>query len=198
VTAAADQETTGLELAAGEAPVLLFAGGTTGLVLLAGERRAQGLCAELGERAEESGLSALAFAGAIPGDAADAVGAAAALLGRLGVERTALLAVGRAAAAALRATAGGAFGAVILVEPALAPDEAESLLAEVPAPKLVVARGSDPESQAAAAAAYRHAIGPMAVRHVPGDDLFDGETAAMIAEAAIAFAIASCGDGRRA
>jgi len=196
VTVAAAHETTSLGLPGGSAAVLLFAGGTTGLVLLAGSEPARGFCASLGETAEASGLSALAFAGAIPSDTVVAVDRAAALLESLGVENTVLVALGDDAVAALHAAAGAAYAAAVLIEPRIPDEELESLLAEVPTPKLVLVRGDDAEAQATAAAAYRHAVGPIVVQHLPGADSMASERAAMIAEATITFAIGAGGDGR--
>jgi hypothetical protein len=65
-------------------------------------------------------------------------------------------------------------------------------------PKLVLVPGDDAEAQAVAAAAYRHAVGPMVVQHLPGPSPLAGETAALTTEATIAFAVGACGDGRRA
>jgi hypothetical protein len=196
VTVAAET-TTPLELPGGSVPVLLFAGGATGLVLLAGDGPARALCAGLGEAAEEAGLSALAFAGPIPGDPADAAAGGAGLLDRLGVDAGVLVALGEDAAAALRAAGRGAFAAVVLVEPRVAADELEALLADVPVAKLLLVRGGDAEAQATAAEVIRHAIGPLVVQHLPGEDLVGGGAPAMIAEATIAFAVGACGDGRR-
>ena len=196
MTVAAAHETISLELPGGSVPVTLFAGGTTGLVLLADTEPARAFCASLGEMAESSGLSALAFAAAIPGDAALAADRAAALLESLGVEKTVLVALRAAAASALRAAA--AFEAVVLVEPRLQEPELETLLADMPIAKLVLVRGDDGHAQATAAAAYRHAVGPTIVQHLPGGDWRARETAAMIAEATITFAVGTCGDGRRA
>jgi pimeloyl-ACP methyl ester carboxylesterase len=179
-------------------PVLLFAGGTTGLVLLGGSEPARGLFASLGETAEASGLSALAFADSIPVDAVLAADRAAALLRRLGVEQTVLVAVGGDAVAALRAAASTAFAALVLVDPRIPDDEIEALLADVPQAKLVLVGGNDAEGQTTAAAAYRHAIGPVVVQHLWGEEATAGETAAAITEATITFAIGACGDGRRA
>ena len=62
-----------LELDAGEsAGIALFAGGTTGLVLLDSTGGREAFWTSLGERAEGEGLSALGFAGSVPGDPADA------------------------------------------------------------------------------------------------------------------------------
>jgi hypothetical protein len=190
-----EQATTLLELDGASVPVVLYAGGTTGLVLLAGGEPHRAFCAQLGELAEAAGLSALAFAHETPGDAALAAARSVELLGRLGVEQTVLVAIGDDAGAALRAAATGAFAAVVLVGPAVAPAEVEGLLAEATAPKLVLVLAADEVGQAAAAAIQRHAIGPLVVRHVPGEELMSGETAAMVAEATIAFAIGTCGDG---
>jgi hypothetical protein len=198
LSVAAAHDAISLELPGGTVRVLLFAGGTTGLVLLAGSEEARGFCAGLGEAAEEAGLSALAFADAIPGDATLAADRAGELLGRLGVESTVLVAVGDEAVAALRAAATSAFAAVVLVEPRIPDGEIEALLADVPAAKLVLVRGNDAEAQAAAAAVYRHAIGPVVVQHLVGGEALAGETAAMITEATITFAVGVCGDGRRA
>jgi hypothetical protein len=197
MTVAAAHEAVPLELPDGEVPVLLFAGGTTGLVLLGSAERTRSFCAALGEAAEDAGLSALAFAEAIPGDAALAANRGAALLERLGVECTVLVGVGDEAAQALRAASDETFAAVVLAEPRLREDQLAPLLADLRIPKLVLVRGDDADAQATAAAAYRLAIGPFVVRHLPGAAPAD-ETAAMIAEATIAFAIGVCGDGRRA
>ena len=199
MTVAAAHEAISLELPGGSVPVLLFAGGTTGLVLLAGTEPARAFCASLGEAAEASGLSALAFADAIPGDAA--------------------LAADRAASAARepRRRADGARGArrrrgrrhfaprrARHSRPSSSSSRASRTTSSrrcsptCRSPKLVLVRGDDAEAQATAAAAYRHAIGPIVVQHLPGGDWMAGETAAMIAEATITFAIGVCGDGRRA
>jgi hypothetical protein len=197
MTVAAAHEAVPLELPGGSVPVLLFAGGTTGLVLLGSTEPARSFCAALGEAAEEAGLSALAFAGAISRDAALAAGRAAGLLERLGVEHTVLVGVGDEAAPALRAATGDTFTALVLAEPRIREEQLAPLLADLRIPKLMLVKGDDPAAQATAAAAYRHAIGPFVVRHLPGGESA-GETIGMIAEAAIAFAIGVCGDGRRA
>ena len=43
-------------------------------------------------------------------------------------------------------------------------------LADLRIPKLVLVKGDDTDGQATAAAAYRHAIGPLVVRHLPGGE----------------------------
>src|SRR5262249_48277196 len=136
MTVAAAHDAVELELPGGSVPVLLFAGGTTGLVLLGSAEPARSFCAALGEAAEDGGLSALAFADAIPGDAALAAGHAAALLARLGVEHTVLVGVGDEAVPALRAAAGETFSALVLVGAHIAEQQLEALLAEAPLPKL--------------------------------------------------------------
>jgi hypothetical protein len=198
VSVAAGTEAFTLALDHGRVPVLLFAGGTTGLVLLAESESGRAFCATLGELAEAGGLSALAVAGDIPGDPALAAARGIRMLEGLGVEQTVLVGIGTAAVAVLRAAADGAVAAVTLIDPVVPHEELESLLAEVPAPKLVLVRANDAESQATAAAAYRHAVGPMIVRHLWGDDILAGETAAMAGEATLAFAVGACGDGRPA
>ena len=197
MNAAHAQDAIVLDLPEGSVPVLLFAGGTTGLLLLASSEPARRVCAGLGEVAEAAGLSALAFDGAVSGDLGVAADRGMALLRSLGVENVVLLASGEDAAAALRAAAGpSAAAAVVLVEPRLPDKELEALLAHVPAPKLVLVPANDPYAQAVAAAAYRYAIGPLVVQHLPGGSPLAGETAAMVAEAATTFAIGACGDGR--
>jgi hypothetical protein len=196
VTGAAVHDGLALDLPGGRVPVLLFAGGTTGLLLLAGSQAAREAVASLGQPAEASGLSALAFDGDIPCDAAVAAERAGALLATLGVESVVLVATGEDAAAGLRAAAGEAFAALVLIEPQVAAEELEELLADVTMPKLVLVPGDNAEAQAVAAAAYRHAIGPMVVQHLPGRSALAGETAAITTEATIAFAVGACGDGR--
>jgi len=198
MTVTAAHEAISLELSGGSVPVLPFAGGTTGLLLLASSEPARAFCAGLGEAAEESGLSALAFAAAIPGDAALAAGEGARMLERLGVEDAVLVAVGDAAVPALRAAAGETFAALVLLRPQILDAQLETLLAGVPIPKLLLVNGDDAADQATATAAYRHAVGPIVIRHLPKGEWMAGETAAMIAEATIAFALGVCGDGRRA
>jgi len=197
VTVAAPHEAVSLELPDGSVPVLLYAGGTTGLVLLASREPARTFCAGLGEAAEAEGLSALAFADPIPGDAAVAAGGAARMLASLGVEDAVLVAVGVDAGPGLRAAAGETFAAVVLVEPHISDGELEALLDDVPIPKLLLVRGDDAAAQATAGSAYRHAIGPFIVQHLPGGDRPAAETAATIAEATFSFALGVCGDGRR-
>jgi pimeloyl-ACP methyl ester carboxylesterase len=198
VSAATDTETIAVQLDDGSVPVLLFAGGTTGLVLLAESKPGRAFCTTLGELAESAGLSALAFAGEIPGDRVLAALRGVRVLESLGVEQTVLVGLGDAAVTALRAAADGAVAAVTLIDPIVPHDELEPLLAAVPAAKLVLVRANDLESQATASAAYQYAVGPMIVRHVWGEDILAGETAAMAAEATLAFAVGACGDGRPA
>ena len=193
---AAETETVFVEFDAGHARVVLYAGGTTGLVLLAPTVAGRAFCASLGELAEASGLSALAFADEIPGDRVVALSRASRLLERLGVQHVMVVALGGDAVIALRAAAGGGFEAATLIDPVVAHEDVEPLLAEVAAPKLVLVRSNDAESQTTAEAINRHAVGPLIVRHLSGDDLFAGETAAMVAEATLAFAVGACGDGR--
>jgi len=197
MTGAAAHEAISLELPGGSVPVLLFAGGTTGLVMLAAAEPARTFCTGLGEVAEATGLSALTFADAIPGNAALAAERGAKMLESLGVEHTVLVSVGEAAVSGLRAAAATTFAAVVLIEPQIADGEIETLLSDVRIAKLLLVRSDDARAQATAAAAYRHAIGPIVVQHLPGGDWMAGETAAMIAEATIAFALGVCGDGRR-
>ena len=118
--------------------MLLYAGGTTGLVLLTRSKPARRFCASLGESAEAFGLSALAFAAAIPGDPVLAADRAAALLESLGVEKMVLVAIGDDAVAALRAAASAAFAALVLIEPSIPEDELETLLGDVPMAKLLL------------------------------------------------------------
>jgi hypothetical protein len=190
-----------LELAEGEsAGIALFAGGTTGLVLLdsTGGRRAFWM--SLGERAEREGLSALGFAGPVPGDAEDAAVRAAHLLRRLGADQLVIAAAGADAAGALRAAGTGTFAALALVDPAIPDHELEPLLEETPMPKLVLVV----ESDAQAGAIYRHAIGPTVIRHLPTPDarrekeLLAGERADLAEEAILGFTVGVCGDGRQA
>jgi hypothetical protein len=196
VSTAAGAETIAVELEGGSVPVLLFAGGTTGLVLLAESERGRAFCAALGELAESAGLSALAFAGELPGDRMIAASRGVRMLESLGVERAVAVALGSAAVPALRIAADELVAAVTLIDPIVSLDELEALLAEVRAPKLVLVRANDPASQATANAIYRHAIGPTIVRHISRDDIVAGEGAAMAAEATLAFAVGACGGGR--
>ena len=198
MSVAAAHEASLLEVPGGEVPVLLFAGGTTGLVLLGGAARARTVLRELGEAAEASGLSALAFADEIPGDAAVAAGRAAAMLEGLGVEKTVLVGVGDDAASALRAAAGATFAAVVLVEPRARPRRART------APRGRAGRQARtrPGGGRAGAGDGEGGVSPRdRPHHRPapaGGDTEAGETAAMIAEATITFAVGACGDGRRA
>jgi hypothetical protein len=179
-----------LELAAGEsAGVALFAGGTTGLVLLDSSGARETFWTSLAERAEAEGLSALGFAGPVPGDPADAAVRAAHLLQRLGADQLVIAAAGADAAAALRAAGTRTFAALALVDPAIPDDELELLLEETPMPKLVLVG----ESDAQAGAIYRHAIGPTVIRHLPA-----GEQADLAEEAILGFTVGVCGDGRQA
>ena len=141
-------------------PVLLYAGGTTGLVLLARAGRTRAFCAWLGERAESDGLSALAFA-------EDTT-----------VERRSRCRGGFAASRAPRRRTDGGSGrragfrggaarggkerlrGVVLIDPVVELDALEPLLAEVPVAKLVLVLGADEAAQETAAAVYRYAIGP--------------------------------------
>jgi hypothetical protein len=198
VSLAAEAETILVELDGGTSRALLYAGGTTGLVLVAPSAAGRAFCATLGEHAEAAGLSALAFADEIPGEREIAVSRASMFLEGLGVQQVMVVAVGADGGTALRAAAGGGFAAVTLIDPVVAPEDLEPLLAEVPAPKLVLVRSNDAESQRTAEAVNRHAVGPLVVRHLWGDDVVADETAAMVAEATLAFAIGACGDGRAA
>lgn len=193
---ASDAETIPLELNETSVPVLLYAGGTTGLVLVAGSDSGRAFCGRLGELAETVGLSALAFADEIPGDVALAALRSSELLESLGVKQTVLVALGAEAVPALRAAGGGRFEAVVLIEPIVPLEEIEPLLEKVPMAKLILVRGDDSAAQEIAAAVLRHAIGPLAVQHLPGETLVAGETAAMVADATLAFAVGACGAGR--
>jgi hypothetical protein len=197
---AAETDTFRLDLAGeGSVAVMLFAGGTTGLVLLdsAGEQTA--FWTSLGELAETDGLSALAFVEPVPGDPVGAAVQAARLLARLGVQQAVIAAEGADAPAALRAAAHGCFAAVVLFQPAIPDDELESLLEETRMAKLVLVVDNDAVAQAFS----RHAIGPTVIRHLPRSDtgrgahLLTGEVADLVAETILGFAISVCGDGRR-
>jgi hypothetical protein len=183
----------------GTVAVTLFAGGTTGLVLLDSTGEHTSLWAGLGEQVENEGVSALAFAGPIPGDSANAAVQAARLLERLGVEQSVIVSEGADAPAALRAAAAGSFAAAILIDPAVPDDELESLLAEAPLAKLVLLVDDD----AMARAMSRHAIGPTVIRYLPRADrgerahLLASEVAGLVAETILGFAIGVCGDGGR-
>jgi len=197
---AAESDTSPLDLGdEGSVAVMLFAGGTTGLVLFdsAGEQTAFWM--SLAERAETDGLSALVFAEPVPGDPVEAAVQAVGLLERLGVEQAVIAAEGADAPAALRAAARGCFAAVVLFEPAIPDEELESLLEETRMAKLVLVVDNDAVAQAFS----RHAIGPTVIRHLPSADtgrgaqLLTGEVADLVAEAILGFAIGVCGDGRR-
>ena len=195
MTVSAEHATTVLDVDGTSVPVLLYAGGTTGLVLLGGDEERRAFAAELGELAEYGGLSALALAGDVAGDVTLAAERSAKLLAQLGVEHAVVVAVGTDAPAALRATGRGDFDAVVLIEPAVPESELEPLLAAVPVPKLVIVRGIDRDAQTAAGAVQRHAVGPLVIRSIPGEKLLSDEAALMVAEATIAFAVGTCGDG---
>jgi hypothetical protein len=199
VSTAADAETTVLELDdGGSVPALLYAGGTTGLVLLAESEPGRAFCAKLGELAEAAGISALSFAGEIRGSQVLAASRGLRMLESLGVEQTVLVGLRAAAAAVLGAAARGAAAAVTLIDPIVPHDDLEPLLADLPAPKLVLARANDAQSQATAEAAFRHAIGPIVIQHLWAADILAGDTATLAAEATLAFAVGVCGDGRPA
>jgi pimeloyl-ACP methyl ester carboxylesterase len=202
MSVAAENDTIALELADGvSVPVALFAGGTTGLVLLDRDGDWRAFWWKLGERAESDGLSALAFADCVPSDPAGAAVQAARLLERLGVEQVVIAAARGDAAAALRAAADGSLAAVVLVDPAVPDEELEPLLEQTPMPKLVLVIDDDVQAEAI----YRHAVGPTVIRHLPAPDAvrrgavpLSGETRDLAEEAILAFAIGVCGDGRRA
>jgi hypothetical protein len=190
-----------LELAEGEsAGIELFAGGTTGLVLLDSTGGQGAFWTSLGERAEREGLSALGFAGSVPGDPAAAAVRAAHLLQRLGADRLVIAAAGADAAPALRAAGTGTFAALALVDPAIPDDELEPLLEETPMPKLVLVVDGDAQARAI----YRRAIGPTVIRHLPTPDarreqgVLAGEQADLAEEAILGFTVGVCGDGRQA
>jgi hypothetical protein len=193
-------ENDNLPLAPGERGVSLYAGGTTGFVLLEGTGEQTAFWAALAERAEDEGFSALTFVEPQE-DAAGAAVWAGQKLERLGVEQLLIVAAGRDAAAALLAAAGGLFAAVVLLDPAIPDDRLEKLLEEVPMPKLVVVVNGD---EAQARAIYRRAVGPTVIRHLPtsnwrrGGALFAGEPAELAGEAILGFAVGVCGDGRPA
>jgi hypothetical protein len=198
---AAENETFALDLADGRlAHVALFAGGTTGLVLLDSTGEQATFWAALGERAESEGLSALAFAEPVPGEPAGAAVRAARLLERLSVEQVVIAAAGTDATGALRAAASGTFAAVALLDPAIPEDELEPLLEQTPMAKLVLVVDSDAQAHAI----YRHAVGPTVIRHLPTSNTrretepLAGELADLAEEAILGFAVGVCGDGRQA
>jgi hypothetical protein len=173
-------------------PVLLFAGDTTGLAFLASTERERSICVRLGELAEAAGLSALAFAGDIGAEPAIAASRGAELLESLGVQDAVLVAFGNVAPAALKA-ASATYAALVLVEPEISSHDIDELLAGVPTPKLVIVRANDAVAQEAADALFRHAVGPIVIRHLPGSDLAATEAVEMVAETTIGFAIGVCG-----
>ena len=197
MTPLAAHEAIPLELPGGSVPVLLFAGGTTGLVLLAGSQPGRAFCARLGETAEEAGLSAIAFADEIPGDAATASDRAVSLLGSLGVEQTVLVALDTDAAAGLRAAARAAFAGVILIEPRIPADDLEVLLADIPTAKLVLVARRRRRGAGHGRCRVPPCDRPDRRAAPAGRETMAGESAAMVAEATIAFAVGACGDGRR-
>jgi hypothetical protein len=152
----------------------------------------------LGELAESDGLSALVFLDALRGDVAQAALCGSELLGRLGVAETVVVGLGVEGSGALRAAGTGTFAAVVLIEPEILAEELETLLADVPVPKLLLVRATDTRAQETAAAVYRYAIGPIVIRHLPGKSLLAGDSTAMVAEATFAFAVRACGGGRLA
>jgi hypothetical protein len=173
------------------ADVTLYAGGTTGLVLLDAESGRAAFWTALAERAEEEGLSALTFATPVDAQPAEAAVRGARQLGQLGVAQVVVAAAGVDAAAALEAAAGDVFAAVVLIDPAIRAERLEPLLAQAPMPKLVlVTDGND----AQASAIYRHAIGPTVIRQLPLGE----ETAELAEEAILGFTVGACGDGRSA
>jgi hypothetical protein len=176
-------------------PVLLFAGDTTGLAFLASTERERSICVRLGELAEAAGLSALAFAGDIGAEPVIAASRGAGLLARLGVENAVLVAFGDFAAPALRA-ASATFAALVLVAPQISSDDIEEFLGDVPIPKLVAVRANDAVEQETAAALFRQAVGPIVIRHLPGNDITASDVLGMVAETTISFAIGVCGVGR--
>ena len=149
--------------------MLLFAGGTTGLVLLGSAEPARSFCAALGEAAEDAGLSALAFAGAIPATPRSPPA------GRPACSSVSAWSTPCSSASAtrlrrrLRAATGDTFAALVLVEPRIREEELAPLLADAPHPQARARHAAtDADAQATAAAAYRHAIGPLVVRHLSG------------------------------
>jgi hypothetical protein len=173
-------------------PVLLFAGGTTGLVLLGGSEPARGLFASLGETAEASGLSALAFADSIPADAVLAADRLLRCFGASGRRADGARTAGGDAVAASRCGLHGVLRPRARRPPSGRRDR--GLLADVPQAKLV------PSAERCGRARPRRSppyamIGPVVVQHlwVRGD----GGRDAAITEATITFAIGACGDGRR-
>ena len=199
MTVAAAHDAIPLELPGGSVPVLLFAGGTTGLVLLGSARsRRAALRIALGEAAEDAGLSALAFAGAIPGDAGVAAGQAAGLLERLGVRARVLVGVGDEAAPALARRHGGPSRPLVLDRAARPRGGARAAARRRPDPQ---ARAR----QAATTRTRRRRRRPRTVTRsgrsssgICPEGRGRARRSRMIAEAAIAFAIGVCGDGRRA
>jgi hypothetical protein len=201
LTIVADNGASSLELSEGRVPVTLFAGGTTGLLLLDTTGREEAFWTALGERVETGGLSALAFAGPVPGDATEAAVLAGRRLAQLGVEQVVVVAAGDNAPAALRAAAGGGFAAVVLVDPAIAAEDVAALLEDAPLAKLVLVAGNDSQAQRTAELVFENSIGPTVIWSAPrrqrGLPPLREESGQMLAETILEFVVSVCGDGRR-
>jgi hypothetical protein len=184
VLAAASPDTARGHLAAIE----LFAGGTTGLLVIhgssAGELR---VWRRLLEAAESLG-----FSGCLTRSAG-----AAPILRSLGVPRLCAVAAGLQAEAALRMAAHGDVEALILVSPRIRSGAATAdSLGSLRIPRLLIG-GSDPRDVEAVREIARRSIGPVMLRYVPspayGHRLLDSDVGPLVGETVSLFAARTLG-----
>lgn len=180
--------------------VVLFAGGTTALLLVDAAGRDQARWSVVAHQAEAKGVSGLLFALPLREEAQEVgISAAAGLLRSLGIERIALIAAGIDASLAIRAAAAeGGYEALVLVGPETAADPATiELWRTVRAPKLLLVGSGCAAGQEIGKALSRRAIGPILVRHFPVGDrgaaMISGECGELVVESIIGFAVRTCG-----
>lgn len=179
--------------------VILFAGGTSALLLVDGAGSDRARWSVVARQAEAKGVSCLLFDLPLPEEArAAGIAAAADLLRSLGIERIALIAAGIDASLAIRAAAGGRYEALVLVGPDEAADAATiEVWRAVRAPKLLLVGSAHAAGQEAGKVLSGHAIGPIMVRHFPVGDrgaaMISGECGELVVESIIGFAARTCG-----
>lgn len=188
-------ESFALKVSTGVLPVSLFAGGSTGLLLVDTTATSREQWLELALRGEEDGLSSLVFAAPLPSvDQEGAVRAAAELLRNLGIDCIMLVAAGKDAFLGLQLAGRAACEALVLLTPTLKQSQTGvQAIRAARLPKLVLVGSTDDEGQAAAQMLRRRAIGPIILRHVPASDrgaaLISSDHGELVVDTILTFAI---------
>ena len=198
MTLSLDMEYVRLDVEGDATRAALYAGGTTGLLMLTASPLEAGFWAELGERAETQGFSALAYVDSVAAAPEAAAQAGYRLLRSAGVDAIVLVAAGASAPAALRAAVKHEYQAVVLVDSAMAHADAESLLADASLPKLALF-AAEGEREDEAELIRRHAIGHTVLRHLPTTGsacgILGDSDPSLAFESILLFATRVCGDG---